>query len=126
MIELRQEERGAGPAAVIECAGHADAENVVRCVDMAVRLGHTRVVVVLRGRDGVLGKRLAARIPEGAAGERHPDERAVDVAIEVIGRAARRHLEAAHVRAHHHLVLVLPLGDDVVAVRADLPHDLGE
>lgn len=52
MIELRQEERGAGPAAVIECAGHADAENVVRCVDMAVRLGHTRVVVVLRGRDG--------------------------------------------------------------------------
>ena len=52
MIELRQEERGAGHAAVVECAGHADAENVVRCVDMAVRLGHTRVVVVLRGRDG--------------------------------------------------------------------------
>lgn len=52
MIELRQEQRGAGPAAVIECAGHADAENVVRCVDMAVRLGHTRVVVVIRGRDG--------------------------------------------------------------------------
>ncbi|HJR94841.1 MAG TPA: STAS domain-containing protein [Gaiellaceae bacterium] len=53
MIELRQEnEAGAGPAAVIECAGHADAENLVRCVDMAVRLGHTRVVVDLRGRDG--------------------------------------------------------------------------
>ncbi len=53
MIELRQEsEPGTGPAAVIECAGHADAENVVRCVDMAVRLGHTRVVVDLRGRDG--------------------------------------------------------------------------
>jgi len=53
MIELRQENGvGASPAAVIECAGHADAENVVRCVDMAVRLGHTRVVVDLRGRDG--------------------------------------------------------------------------
>lgn len=52
MIELRQEERGAGPAAVIECAGHTDAENVVRCVDLAMRLGHTRVVVDLRGRDG--------------------------------------------------------------------------
>jgi anti-anti-sigma regulatory factor len=53
MIELRQEnETGAGPAAVIECAGQADAENVVRCVDMAVRLGHTRVVVDLRGRTG--------------------------------------------------------------------------
>ena len=53
MIELRQQnEPGAGPAAVIECAGHADAENVVRCVDMALRLGHTRVMVDLRGRDG--------------------------------------------------------------------------
>jgi anti-anti-sigma factor len=51
MIELRQEsDSGTGPAAVIECAGHA--ENLVRCVDMAVRLGHTRVVVDLRGRDG--------------------------------------------------------------------------
>jgi anti-anti-sigma factor len=53
MIEVHQEsEAGVGPAAVIECAGHADAENVVRCVDMAVRLGHTRVVVDLRGREG--------------------------------------------------------------------------
>jgi anti-anti-sigma regulatory factor len=53
MIEVRQEnEAGAGPAALIECAGHADVENVVRCVDLAMRLGHTRVVVDLRGRDG--------------------------------------------------------------------------
>lgn len=53
MIELRHESAlGADPAAVIECAGHADADNVVRCVEMAVRLGHTRVVVDLRGRDG--------------------------------------------------------------------------
>jgi anti-anti-sigma regulatory factor len=53
MIEVHEENgsRG-GPAAVLECAGHADAQNVVRCVDLAVRLGHTRVVVDLRERDG--------------------------------------------------------------------------
>jgi anti-anti-sigma factor len=53
MIEVHEENgSGAGPAAVLECAGHADAQNVVRCVDLAVRLGHTRVVVDLRERDG--------------------------------------------------------------------------
>jgi len=53
MIEVRQEsDPTTGAAAVLECSGHTDAESVVRCVDLAVRLGHTRVVVDLRGRDG--------------------------------------------------------------------------
>jgi anti-anti-sigma factor len=53
MIQVHEEyDSGAGPAAILQCAGHADAENVIRCVDLAVRLGHTRVVVDLREREG--------------------------------------------------------------------------
>jgi hypothetical protein len=53
VIEVREEIATAGsPAAVIDCAGPGCAEGVVRCVDMAVRLGHTKVVVDLGGREG--------------------------------------------------------------------------
>lgn len=51
MIEVRQEKAAsAGEAAIIECAGPVGAETVIRCVDMALRLGHTSVVVDLRER----------------------------------------------------------------------------
>ena len=53
MIEVREEIAiASGAAAVIDCAGPGCAEGVVRCVDMAVRLGHTKVVVDLGGREG--------------------------------------------------------------------------
>jgi anti-anti-sigma factor len=49
VIEVRQESTA---AAVIDCAGADGAEGVARCVDLAFRLGHTKVVVDLGGRDG--------------------------------------------------------------------------
>lgn len=51
MIQVRQEKAAsAGEAAVIECAGRVGTETVIRCVDMALRLGHTSVVVDFRER----------------------------------------------------------------------------
>lgn len=53
MIEVREEiATASSPAAVIDCEERGCAEGVVRCVDMAVRLGHTKVVVDLGGLDG--------------------------------------------------------------------------
>src|SRR5918994_3827698 len=49
VIEVRQESTA---AAVIDCAGADGAEGVARCVDLAFRLGNTKVVVDLGGRDG--------------------------------------------------------------------------
>lgn len=49
MIELREE---SSSAVVVSCSGSGGVEGVVRCVDMAVRLGHTRLVVDLGLRNG--------------------------------------------------------------------------
>ena len=51
MIEIREERASAsGPAVVIRCES-GGAGGVVRCVDLALRLGHRRLVVDLGERD---------------------------------------------------------------------------
>ena len=51
MIEIREENvPPAGPAAIVDCGDVADAAGVVRCVDLALGLGHTQVVVELGAR----------------------------------------------------------------------------
>ena len=53
MIEVRQENAAAeGAATVIECGEFSHAEGLVRCVDLAVRMGQTRIVVDFGTRDG--------------------------------------------------------------------------
>ena len=48
MIEVRQETvTPSVSAVVITCRNSVSSEGVVRCVDLAVRLGHTRLVVDL-------------------------------------------------------------------------------
>jgi anti-anti-sigma factor len=51
VIELREESAsGSGPAVVIDCES-GGAGGVVRCVDLVLRLGHSRLVVDLGRRE---------------------------------------------------------------------------
>jgi anti-anti-sigma regulatory factor len=51
VIEIREESAsGSDPAVVIGCAGAGAADGVVRCVDLALSLGHSRLVVDLGSR----------------------------------------------------------------------------
>ena len=53
MIEIREEYAPpSGSAALIDCGDVGDVAGVVRCVDLALGLGHTRVVVELGARQG--------------------------------------------------------------------------
>lgn len=70
MIEIREERASAsGPAVIISCAA-GGAGAVARCVELALRLGHSRLVVDLGRRDDadadVLGalRRSARRMRE--------------------------------------------------------------
>jgi hypothetical protein len=52
VIEIREESaRDSRPAIVIRCAASGGTAGVVRGVDLALRLGHSRLVVDLGGRD---------------------------------------------------------------------------
>ena len=53
MIEIREETTSASDSAVVvRCADSGAAHGVVRCVDLAVRLGQRRLVVDLGARSG--------------------------------------------------------------------------
>ncbi len=52
MIEVREEgAHPAGPAVLIRCAEQGEVKGVLRGVDLALRLGHTKVVVDLGARE---------------------------------------------------------------------------
>jgi anti-anti-sigma regulatory factor len=53
VIEIREEGTSAsGSAVVVRCAESGGAAGVMRCVDLALRLGQLRLVVDLGARDG--------------------------------------------------------------------------
>jgi anti-sigma B factor antagonist len=52
VIEIREESGSASrPAVLIRCAASSGAVGVVRGVELALRLGHSRLIVDLGGRD---------------------------------------------------------------------------
>lgn len=66
MIEVREERTNlACPAVLIRCAESGRAAGVVRCVDLALRLGHTRLVVDLGERDAADAELLAVLLRSG-------------------------------------------------------------
>lgn len=66
MIEVREESTHAEcPAVLIRCAESGRAVGVVRCVDLALRLGYTRLVVDLEKRDAADAELLAVLLRSG-------------------------------------------------------------
>jgi anti-anti-sigma regulatory factor len=53
MIEIREESTSASASAVVvRCSEYSGSAGVMRCVDLALRLGQRRLVVDLGARDG--------------------------------------------------------------------------